>query len=122
MFASSQWLRNERGICVGRTRQRTIIQTHNDLHKGTGSMQKITPFLWFDGQAEEAMRFYVSIFKNSSIGSISRYGEAGPGPKGSVMFASFQLEGQQRIALNVGLHYKFPPDLSLLSSCEAQAA
>ena len=57
-------------------------------------MQKITPFLWFDDQAEEAMNFYVSIFKNSKVGGVTRYGDAGPGPTGSVMTASFQLEGQ----------------------------
>jgi predicted 3-demethylubiquinone-9 3-methyltransferase (glyoxalase superfamily) len=57
-------------------------------------MQKITPFLWFDGQAEEAANFYVSIFKNSKILNIVRYGDAGPGPKGSVMLVNFQLEGQ----------------------------
>ena len=58
-------------------------------------MQKITPFLWFDNQAEEAANFYVSMFKNSKIGSIRRYGDAGPGPKGSVMSVIFQLEGQE---------------------------
>jgi len=63
-------------------------------------MQKITPFLWFDNQAEEAMNFYVSNFKNSKPGRISRYGDAGPGPKGTVMVATFQLEGQEFIALN----------------------
>ncbi len=65
-------------------------------------MQKITPFLWFDGQAEEAMNFYVSIFKNSKVVRVSRYGDAGPGPKGSVMSATFQLEGQDFYALNGG--------------------
>lgn len=58
-------------------------------------MQKITPFLWFDNQAEEAMNFYISIFKNSKIMSVTRYGEAGPGPKGTVMTATFQLDGQE---------------------------
>jgi predicted 3-demethylubiquinone-9 3-methyltransferase (glyoxalase superfamily) len=62
-------------------------------------MQKITTFLWFDGKAEEAMRFYVSIFKNSKVGSITRYGDAGPGPKGTVMVATFQLDGQEFMAL-----------------------
>jgi len=65
-------------------------------------MQKITPFLWFDNQAEEAMNFYTSIFKNSKPGKIARYGESGPGPKGSVMTAAFQLEGQEFVALNGG--------------------
>lgn len=65
-------------------------------------MQKIVPFLWFDGKAEEAMNFYVSIFKNSKVGKVTRYGEAGPGPKGTVMVATFELEGQEFIALNGG--------------------
>ena len=63
-------------------------------------MQKITPFLWFDGKAEEAMNFYTSIFKNSKIGRINRYGESGPAPKGTVMSVTFQLEGQEFYALN----------------------
>ena len=65
-------------------------------------MQKITPFLWFDGKAEEAMNFYTSIFKNSKIGSITRYGEEWPGPKGIVMTGTFQLDGQEFMALNGG--------------------
>ena len=67
-------------------------------------MQKITPFLWFDGKAEEAANFYVSIFKNSKIGTVNRYGEHGPGPKGTVMIATFQIDGQNFIALNGGPH------------------
>ena len=63
-------------------------------------MQKITPFLWFDGKAEEAMNFYVSIFKNSKVKNVTRYGEGGPGPNGSVMSAIFQLEGMEFFALN----------------------
>ena len=84
-------------------------------------MQKITPFLWFDGKAEEAANFYTSIFKNSKILTIARYGEAGPGPKGSVMAATFQLEGQEFIALNGGPQYTFTPAISLLVNCETQA-
>ena len=84
-------------------------------------MQKITPFLWFNDNAEEAMNFYVSIFKNSKVGSVSRYGEGGPGPKGSVMSATFQLEGQEFMALNGGPHYKFTPAISLYVNCETQA-
>ena len=83
-------------------------------------MQKITPFLWFDGQAEEAMHFYVSTFKNSKVGTITRYGDAGPGPRGSVMSATFQLEGQTFYALNGGPQYKFTPAISLFVSCETQ--
>ena len=72
-------------------------------------MQKITPFLWFDGQTEEAMEFYTAIFKNSKIIGVMRYGEAGPGPKGTVMSATFELEGQQFIALNGGPQFTFSP-------------
>jgi predicted 3-demethylubiquinone-9 3-methyltransferase (glyoxalase superfamily) len=83
-------------------------------------MQKITPFLWFDGNAEEAMNFYVSLFKNSKILRVVRYGDAGPGPKGTVMVATFQLEGQEFQALNGGPQYKFTPAISLFVSCETQ--
>ena len=83
-------------------------------------MQKITPFLWFDGKAEEAMNFYISIFKNSQIGSITRYGEAGPGPKGAVMSATFQLDGQDFIALNGGPLFTFSPAISFFVNCETQ--
>lgn len=83
-------------------------------------MQKITPFLWFDTQAEEAMNFYVSIFNDSKILSVTRYGEAGPGPKGTVMSATFQLEGQTFYALNGGPLFKFTPAISLFVNCETQ--
>ncbi len=83
-------------------------------------MQKITPFLWFDHQAEEAMNFYVSIFKNSKVLKVTRYGEAGPGPKGTVMSATFQLEGQTFYALNGGPQFKFTPAISFFVSCETQ--
>lgn len=83
-------------------------------------MQKITPFLWFNGNAEEAVNFYVSIFKNSKVVSVTRYGEAGPGPKGSVMSATFQLEGQRFYALNGGPEYAFTPAISLFVDCETQ--
>jgi predicted 3-demethylubiquinone-9 3-methyltransferase (glyoxalase superfamily) len=83
-------------------------------------MQKITPFLWFDNQAEEAMNFYVSIFKNSKVLGCSRYGEAGPGPKGTVMVATFQLDGQEFMALNGGPHFKFTEAISLVVICETQ--
>ena len=83
-------------------------------------MQKITPFLWFDGNAEEAMNLYVSVFQNSKVVSVTRYGEAGPGLKGTVMSATFQLEGQQFYALNGGPQYKFTPAISLFVSCETQ--
>ncbi len=83
-------------------------------------MQKIHPFLWFDTQAEEAMTFYVSIFKNSRTGKVVRYGDAGPGPKGSVMTATFELEGQQFTALNGGPHFKFNEAISLVVDCDSQ--
>jgi predicted 3-demethylubiquinone-9 3-methyltransferase (glyoxalase superfamily) len=83
-------------------------------------MPKITPFLWFDGQAEEAMNFYVSIFKNSKVGKVSRYGEGGPGPKGAAMSVTFQLEGQEFMALNGGPHFSFTPAISLFVNCETQ--
>lgn len=83
-------------------------------------MQKITPFLWFNGQAEEAMNFYTSIFRNSKIGTVSRYGDAGPGPKGQVMTASFQLEGQDFLALNGGPQFAFTPAISLYVDCQDQ--
>ena len=84
-------------------------------------MQNITPFLWFDDNAEEAMNFYVSIFKNSRVGNVTRYGEAGPGPKGSVMSATFQLDGQEFYALNGGPVFKFTPAISFFVNCETQA-
>ena len=83
-------------------------------------MQKITPFLWFDGKAEEAMNFYISIFKNSKVGRVTRYGEAGPGPKGTVMSATFQLEGQEFMALNGGPQFTFTPAISFFVNCETQ--
>jgi len=83
-------------------------------------MQKITPFLWFDDRAEEAMNFYTSIFKNSKVGRVTRYGDAGPAPKGSVMSATFQLEGQEFMALNGGPMFSFTPAVSFFVNCETQ--
>ena len=87
-------------------------------------MQKITPFLWFDNQAEEAVNFYTSIFKNSKIKSVARYGEAGAEvsgrPKGTVMTVSFELEGQEFIALNGGPHFTFSAAISFMVKCETQ--
>lgn len=83
-------------------------------------MNKITPFLWFDGKAEEAAGFYVSIFKNSRITGISRYGEAGPGPKGTAMSATFQIDGQDFIALNGGPMFTFTPAISFFVNCNNQ--
>ena len=83
-------------------------------------MQKITPFLWFDNQAEEAMNFYISIFKNSKTGTVTRFGAGGPGPKGTVMTATFQLDGQDFMALNGGPLYKFTEAISFYVNCETQ--
>ena len=83
-------------------------------------MKKITPFLWFNDNAEEAMRFYVSIFKNSKVLSVSRYGEEGPGPKGKVMTASFRLDGQEFIALNGGPLFNFTEAISFSVDCKTQ--
>jgi predicted 3-demethylubiquinone-9 3-methyltransferase (glyoxalase superfamily) len=87
-------------------------------------MQKITPFLWFDNQAEEAANFYVSLFKNSKVGTITRYSEeaaaASGRPKGSVMTATFDLDGQEFIALNGGPHFKFTEAVSFVVNCDTQ--
>jgi predicted 3-demethylubiquinone-9 3-methyltransferase (glyoxalase superfamily) len=83
-------------------------------------MQKITPFLWFDTQAEEAANFYVSLFANSRIVTVARYGDAGPGPKGSVMTVAFELDGQQFTGLNGGPHFKFTEAISFAVACNTQ--
>ena len=83
-------------------------------------MQKITPFLWFDDQAEEAMKFYTSVFKNSRIGNITRYGEEGPGPVEKVMTGTFQLDGQEFMALNGGPVFSFSPAISFFVNCQTQ--
>jgi predicted 3-demethylubiquinone-9 3-methyltransferase (glyoxalase superfamily) len=84
-------------------------------------MQKITPFLWFDREAEEAMRFYVSVFRNAKGGKVVRYGAAGPGPEGSVMIAEFELEGLRFTALNGGPRFKFNESVSFVVHCDSQA-
>ena len=83
-------------------------------------MQKIAPCLWFDGKAEEAMHFYTSIFKDSKVGTVTRYGEAGPGENGSVMTATFEIEGQEFMALNGGPMFKFSPAISFIVLCKTQ--
>jgi predicted 3-demethylubiquinone-9 3-methyltransferase (glyoxalase superfamily) len=85
------------------------------------TIKSITPFLWFGTQAEDAANYYVSLFPNSKIKQVSRYGDAGPGPKGSVMVASFELNGQSFTALNGGPNYKLTSAFSLLVSCTEQA-
>ena len=84
-------------------------------------MPKITPFLWFDNDAEEAVNFYTSVFKKSRIGTIARYGKAGPGPEGSVMTASFTIDGQEFTALNAGPRFKFTEAISFVIHCENQS-
>jgi len=83
-------------------------------------MQKLTPFLWYDTQAEEAANFYVSIFKNSKILDVARYGKSGPGPEGSVMIVSFEVDGQKFTALNAGPRFKFTEAISFVVNCETQ--
>ncbi len=83
-------------------------------------VSKITPFLWFDDQAEEAIAFYLSVFKDAKAGPVMRCGDAGPGPKGSVLCASFELDGLQIMALNGGPHFKFSEAISLLIHCDTQ--
>ncbi|SHN39937.1 VOC family protein [Chitinophaga sp. CF418] len=83
-------------------------------------MQKITPFLWFDTQAEEAAKLYTSLFKNSSIGKISRYPPGVPGQEGKVMTVEFRLDGQDFIAMNGGPHFSFTPAVSMFIKCETQ--
>ena len=84
------------------------------------NIQRITPFLWFDHQAEEAANFYASIFENSKIEGVTHYGESGPAPKGTVMTVAFTLAGQQFVALNGGPHFKFTEAISFVVNCETQ--
>ena len=81
---------------------------------------KISPFLWFDNQAEEAAQFYTAIFKNSKINTVARYGDAGPGPKGTAMTVGFELDGQKFTALNGGPHFKFTEAVSFVVNCDNQ--
>jgi predicted 3-demethylubiquinone-9 3-methyltransferase (glyoxalase superfamily) len=83
-------------------------------------MQKITPFLWFDTEGEDAAKFYTSVFPNSKIGEIARYGSAGPRPEGTVMTVSFELDGQRFVALNGGPEFTFSEAVSFLVNCDTQ--
>lgn len=83
-------------------------------------MQRITPFLWFDTQAEQAATFYTSIFKHSKISIVTRYGDDGPGPKGQVMTVAFELDGLDFVALNGGPHFTFSPAISFVVNCDSQ--
>jgi predicted 3-demethylubiquinone-9 3-methyltransferase (glyoxalase superfamily) len=97
-----------------------MVCVENIGERGKTVMPKITPFLWFDDKAEEAMNFYTSIFKNSKPGKIRRYDDDGPGPTGKVMSMTFQLEGQEFMALNGGPHFSFTPAISLFVDCKTQ--
>ena len=88
--------------------------------EGPKAKQKITPMLWYDTQAEEAANFYCSIFKNSRVNNVARYGDTGPGPKGQVMVVSFELDGQEFTALNGGPTFKFTEAISMVVNCETQ--
>jgi predicted 3-demethylubiquinone-9 3-methyltransferase (glyoxalase superfamily) len=88
--------------------------------KGDDMATKITPFLWFNNQAEEAAKFYTSVFKNSKINAVTRYGKEGPGPEGSVMTVDFQLDGQELTAINGGPHYTLTPAISFVVHCRTQ--
>lgn len=92
-----------------------MISNNKETH-----LQKITPSLWFDGNAEEAVTFYVSLFKNSKINGIARYGDAGPGVKGTVLTVDFQLDGQIFLAINGGPEFTFTPAISFMVNCETQ--
>jgi predicted 3-demethylubiquinone-9 3-methyltransferase (glyoxalase superfamily) len=98
----------------------TLAAAHPEILEGVRHMQKISPFLWFNNQAEEAMKFYTSIFKNSKVITVSRYGDAGPGPKGSAMVCKFQIEDQEFMALNGGPQFTFSPAVSFLVNCKNQ--
>jgi predicted 3-demethylubiquinone-9 3-methyltransferase (glyoxalase superfamily) len=100
-----------------RTKRKSSVRTEKPVTRS----QKITPFLWFDDRAEEAAKFYVSVFRNSKIVKITRYGDAGPGPKGTVMTVLFQLNGQEFIALNGGPQFKFTEAVSFCVNCRTQA-
>jgi predicted 3-demethylubiquinone-9 3-methyltransferase (glyoxalase superfamily) len=97
-----------------------LSQIKQDIDLKENFMQKITPFLWYDTQAEDAAKFYTSVFKNSKLGEIARYGDAGPGPKGSVMTATFTLDGVEFVALNAGPQFKFTEAVSFVVNCKTQ--
>ena len=103
-----------------KTASRGSTGTRRSKPSGRKRVQTISPFLWFDTQAEEAAKLYVSTFPNSKILDVSRYGEVGPGPKGAVMTVSFELDGQRFIALNAGPQFKFTEAISFSINCETQ--
>ncbi len=99
-----------------------ILTLHSRImaNDSAGIKQKITPFLWFNNQAEEAVQFYTSVFKNAKVGRTTRYGAEGPGPEGTVMTATFQLYGQEFVVLNGGPQFTFSPAVSFVVNCETQ--
>jgi predicted 3-demethylubiquinone-9 3-methyltransferase (glyoxalase superfamily) len=103
-----------------KTAARSATRTRQQKPSRSKRTQTISPFLWFDNQAEDAAKLYVSIFPNSRILGVSRYGEAGPGPKGTVMTVNFELDGQRFIALNGGPQFKFTEAISFSVECETQ--
>jgi predicted 3-demethylubiquinone-9 3-methyltransferase (glyoxalase superfamily) len=103
-----------------KTATRSSARTRQKKTSPTRRVQTISPFLWFDSQAEDAAKLYVSIFPNSQILGVSRYGDAGPGPKGTVMTVSFELDGLRFIALNGGPQFKFTEAISFSVNCETQ--
>jgi predicted 3-demethylubiquinone-9 3-methyltransferase (glyoxalase superfamily) len=98
----------------------TTTASAREAYEGPKAKQKITPMLWYDTQAEEAANFYCSIFKNSRVNHVARYGDTGPGPKGSVMLVTFELDGQEFTALNGGPTFKFTEAISMVVNCENQ--
>ncbi len=103
-----------------RTEKILTLNTEIMANDSVGIKQKITPFLWFNNKAEEAVQFYTSVFKNAKVGRITRYGAEGPGPEGTVMTATFQLYGQEFVVLNGGPQFTFSPAISFVVNCETQ--
>jgi predicted 3-demethylubiquinone-9 3-methyltransferase (glyoxalase superfamily) len=116
LFAANLWSL----AALGAPNGKRLFLRSRDRRERTETMQKITPFLWFDHQAEEAARFYTSLFAGSEIKAITHYGPEGPGPKGSVMTVAFHLEGQEFVALNGGPQFNFTPAISFVVNCETQ--
>ncbi len=113
------WLEALEGL-VEQTCPPRMFANEGENEGETVPIQKITPFLWFDQQAEEAATFYASIFPNSKVVKVVRCGKGGPGPAGSVLTVEFQLQGQSFVALNGGPHFKFTEAISFVVNCQTQ--